>query len=60
MPVEAPEVVGIGVGMRRTPGRGAGSGRARQPAGAGPGADLPDADQPGAVNTILTRIRRGP
>ena len=28
--------------------------------GAGPGADLPDADQPGALNTILTRIRRGP
>jgi hypothetical protein len=27
---------------------------------AGPGADLPDADQPGALGSVLTRIRRGP
>jgi hypothetical protein len=27
---------------------------------AGPGADLPDADQPGATTSTLTRIRRGP
>jgi hypothetical protein len=26
----------------------------------GPGADLPDADQPGTLGSILTRIRRGP
>ena len=46
---------------RRTPGRAQGPRGVRgSRRGAGPGADLPDADQPGAVNTILTRIRRGP
>ena len=61
VPVEAPEAVGLGAGV---------AGRQAAPLGpegvrgsrrgAGPGADLPDADQPGTLNTILTRIRRGP
>jgi hypothetical protein len=28
--------------------------------GGGPGADLPDADEPGETGSVLTRIRRGP
>ncbi len=61
VPVEAPAVVGIGVGVAGRPGTAQGPEGVRgSRRGAGPGADLPDADQPGAVNTILTRIRRGP
>ena len=61
VPVAAPEpvsVAGARVGARPEPAgpRGARGGRR----GAGPGADLPDADQPGALGQILTRIRRGP
>jgi hypothetical protein len=61
VPVEVPAVVGIGVGVAGRPGTAQGPEGVRgSRRGAGPGADLPDADQPGAVNTILTRIRRGP
>ncbi len=28
--------------------------------GSGPGADLPDADEPGETGSMLNRIRRGP
>jgi hypothetical protein len=61
VPVEAPDVVGIGVGVGGRQGAAPGPRGVRgSRRGAGPGADLPDADQPGAVNSILTRIRRGP
>ena len=60
VPVEVPEAVGIGVGVAGRPGAAQGPSVRGSRRGAGPGADLPDADQPGAVTTILARIRRGP
>ncbi len=61
VPVEVPEVASVGVGVTGRQGAAQGPRGVRgSRRGAGPGADLPDADQPGTVATLLTRIRRGP
>ena len=61
VPVEAPEddEADAGVRVARRAGTGP-AGRRGSRRGAGPGADLPDADEPGETGSILNRIRRGP
>jgi hypothetical protein len=59
VPVEAGELdAASGQTVRRTGEATVGERGSRR--GGGPGADLPDADEPGETGSILNRIRRGP